>query len=77
MLAKLRARRRNQRIANAAWNLARAANLNEQPHQRTITPQQVIDHMWNQHLIRITPDEARPHIDAAHAHWLGTNHPAA
>lgn len=77
MLANLRARRRNQRIANTAWTLARAANLNDQPDQRTITPQQVIDHMWNQHLIRITADEARPHIDAAHTHWHATTHPAA
>ncbi|MEV5703463.1 hypothetical protein AB0L55_39050 [Streptomyces anthocyanicus] len=77
MLANLRARRRSQRIANAAWNLARAAALNDQPDQRTITPRQVIDHVWTRHLIQITADEARPHIDAAHAHWLGTNHPAA
>ncbi|MGW0015390.1 hypothetical protein ACWDVX_37290 [Streptomyces tendae] len=76
MLANLRNRRRNRLIADTAWNLARAANLNEQPHQRTITPRQAIDHMWNQHLIRITADEARPHIDAAHQHWYATN-PAA
>ncbi|WP_333758820.1 hypothetical protein [Streptomyces sp. ISBFB 2968] len=77
MLANLRARRRNRIIANAAWNLARAAALNDQPDQRTITPQQVIDHVWTRHLIQITADEARPHIDAAHAHWHSTNHPTA
>ncbi|MGQ4437886.1 hypothetical protein ACN6LI_003251 [Streptomyces violaceoruber] len=77
MLANLRARRRNRLIADTAWKLARAAALNDQPDQRTITPRQVIDHVWTRHLIQITPDEARPHIDAAHAHWLGTNHPAA
>lgn len=77
MLANLRARRRNQRIADTAWNLARAAALNNDPDQRRITPRQVIDHMWTRHLIQITPDEAQPHIDAAHAHWLGTTNPAA
>jgi hypothetical protein len=77
MLANLRARRRNRIIANTAWKLARAANLNDQPTDQTITPHQVIRHVWNQHLIHITADEARPHIDAAHAHWLGTTHPAA
>ncbi|MFJ3043625.1 hypothetical protein [Streptomyces tendae] len=76
MLANLRNRRRSRLIADTAWNLARAANLNNDPDQRTITPQQVIDHMWNQHLIRITADEARPHIDTAHTHWYATN-PAA
>ncbi|WP_086562547.1 hypothetical protein [Streptomyces africanus] len=69
MLATLRARRRNRLIATTAWNLARAADLAENPNQRTITTDQVIHHAWINHLITVTPDEAQPHIDAALTHW--------
>lgn len=77
MLATLRTRRRNRLIADTAWKLARAANLNDNPDQRTITTRQVIDHVWIEHLIRITADEAQPHIDTAHAHWLHPDHQTA
>ncbi|MFJ8657471.1 hypothetical protein ACIRNU_34675 [Streptomyces rochei] len=72
MLATLRTRRRNRIIADTAWKLTRAAALNPNPDQQTVTPQQVITHIRNQHLKLVTPAEAQPHIDAAHAHWHGT-----
>lgn len=77
MLAELRARRRNRLIADAAWKLARAADLHPNPADRTVTPQQVIQHVWIEHLIRITEAEAAPHIAAALAHWQPASHKAA
>ncbi|WP_046248114.1 hypothetical protein [Streptomyces sp. MBT28] len=72
MLATLRNRRRNKLIADTAWKLTRAAALNPDPGQQTVTPQQVIVHIWNEHLEHVTADETRPHIAAAHTHWHGT-----
>lgn len=69
MIAALRAHRRNRLIARTAWNLARAADLADNPNDRTINADQVISHAWTSHLITVTPDEAQPHIDAALAHW--------
>ncbi|MFF0009608.1 hypothetical protein ACFYQT_40140 [Streptomyces tibetensis] len=61
--------RRNRLIANTTRNLARAADLNDNPNHRTISTDQVIAHAWTNHLLTITAAEAQPHVDAALAHW--------